>query len=251
MSHTWSECNRELRGAAKAGDTAKCQQALEDGANLETTNEDGYTPIHLAACYGYKDLIEFLVSKGANLEAATWKEGATPLSIAARTNEKKDTVELLVSKGANLEAVTKNGWTPLHVAVYDGRKDTTEFLVFKGANLEARDNDGRTPLHLASSYGKKIMTELLVSQGANLEAKDAFGQTALVVAGWHDTEIRTILTAAQEAQDIEKVQLIILRSIPAPLLPYDLGRHTAGFLQFKDSVIGPLSLQECRALPGQ
>jgi ankyrin repeat protein len=64
------------------------------------------------------------------------------------------------------------GWTPLHVAVADGRADVVRLLVTAGADLAARTEQQRTPLHVAleSSPG---LVPLLVELGAELDAPSA------------------------------------------------------------------------------
>jgi len=53
------------------------------GCNDVTANDDfGYTPLHGAALRGSPEIIQFLVDKGAKLQAKTKDEGWTPLRIA-------------------------------------------------------------------------------------------------------------------------------------------------------------------------
>ena len=57
--------------------------------------------------------------------------------------------EYLISKGANIEA--KDLWdrTPLHLASISGNTDIVRYLVSKGANKNAKDKDGKTPYYSA------------------------------------------------------------------------------------------------------
>jgi uncharacterized protein len=54
---------------------------LEHGADVNAVGEFGWTPLHAASYQGLTDVIELLVSKGANLETKD-KLGQTPLSIS-------------------------------------------------------------------------------------------------------------------------------------------------------------------------
>jgi len=54
---------------------------VEHGADVNAVGEFGWTPLHAASYQGLTDVIEFLVSKGANLETKD-KLGQTPLSIS-------------------------------------------------------------------------------------------------------------------------------------------------------------------------
>jgi ankyrin repeat protein len=77
------------------------------------------SPICVAACHnnlayryenlGYKNLVELLVHKGADIGALD-NDGKTVLHQAVRGGH-KDVVRLLVSKGAGVGAVDKGGLT--------------------------------------------------------------------------------------------------------------------------------------------
>jgi hypothetical protein len=84
---------------------------------------------------GYKDIVELLISKGANVNVVATQgdyKGYTPLIFACK-NGNKDIVELLVSKGADLKAVILEGdykgYTPLMFAVQIGNKDIESLLI--------------------------------------------------------------------------------------------------------------------------
>ena len=108
--------NRQLLDAARDGDLARVEQALQNGANLEVTADDrGWTPLHSACWRGHLDVVQYL----------------------------------LTSHDANLEATTNAGKTPLHWACWNGHLDVVRYLLSsRRANLEATDIDGWTPLHL-------------------------------------------------------------------------------------------------------
>eukprot|EP00282_Hemiselmis_andersenii_P013460 CAMPEP_0114129698 /NCGR_PEP_ID=MMETSP0043_2-20121206/11613_1 /TAXON_ID=464988 /ORGANISM="Hemiselmis andersenii, Strain CCMP644" /LENGTH=50 /DNA_ID=CAMNT_0001222989 /DNA_START=54 /DNA_END=203 /DNA_ORIENTATION=- len=40
------------------------------GAEIDAKDEDGWTPLHLAAAYGHVDIVRYLVENGANKDAA-------------------------------------------------------------------------------------------------------------------------------------------------------------------------------------
>jgi ankyrin repeat protein len=59
---------------------------------------DGDTPLFIASQYGYKDVVEFLVDNGADVNKMN-NDGKTPLMVASQ-NQHKDVVEVLVKKVA-------------------------------------------------------------------------------------------------------------------------------------------------------
>ena len=73
----------------------------------------------------------------------------------------------MIKAGADLKATTKNGWTPLMVAVENGHKEITETLIKAGADLEATTKYGITALIRAAEKGRKEIAEVLIKAGAD------------------------------------------------------------------------------------
>jgi len=68
---------------------------LDHGADINTANDFGNTPLSEAASLGYCKLCDFLINKGADPKIKT-PEGDTALSEAA-TNDEHEVVELLLN----------------------------------------------------------------------------------------------------------------------------------------------------------
>ncbi|TQN41664.1 ankyrin repeat protein [Blastococcus colisei] len=74
--------------------------------------------------------------------------------------------------GSTVERDGQGGWTPLHVAVAEGRADIARVLVDAGADLDARTEHHRTPLHVALEFCPVLVPSLL-ELGAVLDAPSA------------------------------------------------------------------------------
>ena len=98
-----------------------------------------------------EEVTDFLEA-GADLEARTGYEGATPLHWAARVNGNPAVIAALLQAGANLEARDDIGRTPLHMAVGFNELAVIAALLQAGADLEARTDRGWTPLHVAAGF---------------------------------------------------------------------------------------------------
>ncbi len=168
-----------LHWAAVKGHRDIGEFLLNKGANVDQKNRDGDTPLHLAVAFGHKDLIQLLLSKGANIDERR-KEGTTPLHIAV-DRDRTDIAELLISKGADMDAQISQGelkgQTPLYRAAGKNFPDMVTLLLSKGGNPNISNKDGDTPLHVAAAYGNKTVVELLLSKGANSSAKSSDGTT--------------------------------------------------------------------------
>jgi cytohesin len=114
---------------------------------------------------GHRDVVEVLLAKGADVNTGNW-DGSTPLHRAAM-HGRKDIAELLLVKGADLNAKKKSdGWTPLIEAAFHGRRDVVELLLAKGADPNGMDNRGRAALQLAIAHMNPDVAEVLRKAGA-------------------------------------------------------------------------------------
>jgi len=110
---------------------------------------DGWTPLHLAAHYGHLPTVKLLLEHGADIEAVSQNAiGNTPISAAAWGN-RLDIVEYLASRGANVDAPNAWGRTALHRAIDGGNWDTARLLVKLGADVDKVDGDGKSARELA------------------------------------------------------------------------------------------------------
>ena len=157
-----------MLGAAEAGNTKRLISTLEYVRNINLLDDNGSTALHKAACGGYNDIVQLLLTKGASIQAINHLND-TSLHLAAR-NGHTSTVELLHSKGASIETMDQDNNTPLHLAARNGHSSTVELLLAKGASTKAVNKENNTPLHLAARYGNAITVELLLSKGASVEA---------------------------------------------------------------------------------
>ena len=64
----------------------------------------------------------------------------TPLLIAILLGN-LDIVQYLISEGANIECKTTKGLTPLHIASKKGHLDIIQYLISQGANINCRNNN--------------------------------------------------------------------------------------------------------------
>ena len=100
--------NISIHEAAKTGNIEAVKQHLAAGTDVNAKNDDGTTPLRLAAFYGHMEIVELLIEKGADVNAKE-EDGFTPLHYA----ETKEFTELLIAKGADVNAKNDYGETPL------------------------------------------------------------------------------------------------------------------------------------------
>ena len=156
---------------AKDGDLAGVQGALQAGANIDVTDNDGWTALIIASYYGHLEVVKYLVSQGANIDV-TDNDGNTVLSEASYYGH-LEVVKYLVSQGANIDAKTNNGDTALTLAKLANHSEIVEFL--------EKEIEGFA-LHYYAKDGDLAGVKRALQAGANIEEKDDDGNTALMLA---------------------------------------------------------------------
>ena len=129
---------QEIFDVVKTNDLAKVKALVEKDASLvNSTDVTGNTPLHQAAITGSASIIDYLLSKGANINA-----GNTLIN------------------------------APLHEALINGRDDVAKLLIEKGSDLEKQNNEGKVPVHYAARYNRLPILDILISRRVNLEVKE-------------------------------------------------------------------------------
>jgi len=129
------------------------------GANVNTSNEFGTTPLHTASHFCFEDVVRLLIQYKAKINAKT-KRGSTPLHLAGTAR----IVKALIHAGACFEARDMRGWTPLHCSSYYGLISVVKILLRYVDDVDCKDTSCRTPLHLAANPD---IARLLLDEGAD------------------------------------------------------------------------------------
>jgi ankyrin repeat protein len=195
-----------LLGAAQRGDVAKVEKLIAQKTDLNTRDEQGRTPLHVATFARQVPVIKLLAQAGADLSAmendkydavtiaAVADDEATLATLLALGASAKLTtsrydgtaliaaahlghdgvVRQLIAAGAPLDHVNNLHWTATieSVVLGDGgprHQQTLRALIDAGANLQLTDRQGNTPLQLARTRGYREMVAML--EQASAQAK--------------------------------------------------------------------------------
>lgn len=124
----------EIHDLAKEGRTEKVQSLLKDHPDLvSATDDNGYTPLFLAADTGQKDVVKLLIASGADVNFKTG-HGETPLAHAV-VSSNKDVAELLLAHGADINYMGGDCQPVLLYAAAQHNQDMVKLLLQKKANL--------------------------------------------------------------------------------------------------------------------
>lgn len=166
-----------LTDAARYGRLDVVDMLLQHGADMTGRDRWGSTPMHEAVHAGHKPVIELFLSKGFPLQAIGGE-----LVFAGAGGGRKEIVELLVKHGAQIDVKAKNGYTPLHIAVFMGHTEVVGYLIEAGADVHTTTENGGTLLHSAVERGRREMVELLIARRVPLAERNHAGLTPLELA---------------------------------------------------------------------
>lgn len=175
-----------LHHAAKCNDVKMIEYLLSKRADVNIVQMNELTPLHLAVQENVDDShyrsIRMLLKNGANINACT-KYGRTPLQMSTFQNNFK-TVELLLNYKADVKIKNTQGICPLFNAVCQNHFEIVKLLIDHGSDVnELNKTNGPTLLHQAAAKNDHKshfrVIETLLKNGANVNAKDKAGKTPL------------------------------------------------------------------------
>ena len=121
--------------------------------------------LYHASREGNVEAVNLLLAQGGVEVNKTDENCCTPLHVASDHGH-TEVVGLLLQSGADVNQANKNGWTPLNTASYKGHTEVVGLLLQAGANVNQAQKEGATPLYIASQNGHTGTMTLLVFNGA-------------------------------------------------------------------------------------
>lgn len=155
----------------EAQSRAVAEALLAHGADVNAVSHYGETPLHQAWNGG---VARVLLRHKAKLEAKDWA-GKTPLHRAGWFRE-MDVSRVLLAAGANPNAQDKDGFAPLHDAAQRSVNLVRLLLLYK-ADINIKTKNGATPLQLAMGCPKnRQIVEILLARKAVVAPASEAGQ---------------------------------------------------------------------------
>jgi hypothetical protein len=152
-----------LLSAIDEGRGAAMLKAIDAGANVETKDPGGMTPLLVAARNGDVAAVRALLDRGANVNARN-SHDSTPLLLATSGNH-ANVVPLLLARGAAIDAKNRDGRTALCSAALHGYVDLVGILMAHRADPGIADVYGKTALDYAREDGHADIVAQLTARG--------------------------------------------------------------------------------------
>ncbi len=157
----------DLHAAATVGDFRRVQEIVEENpTSVHTYSPDGFPPLGLAAYMGHADIVEYLISAGANVNQAGRNPGKFTALTGAVAHSHYRVAKILVEAGAEVNYGYEGGSTPVLEAAQNGDIEILELLVSHGGDVTAETEQGKTAVSLATEKGHLDAAEWLRKHGA-------------------------------------------------------------------------------------
>lgn len=176
-------------------DLAAIRDAIREGADVNESNERGFTPLMFAVLLNDDpEIVRALIEAGADVDAET-RDGMTALMWAveaethdpdgtdlvgflARERRRVEAASILVKSGANVNvtcfSARRKKWTPLLFATLepDRNEAVISLMLEAGADPDARTEEEISPLFHAAAFGRSSgVVRALIRAGADADAR--------------------------------------------------------------------------------
>lgn len=178
--------------------TARIDKLLTDGIDINSFYYSQHV-LHYPIMDGYHDIVEFLISRDANVNAPYY-QGWRLLHLACSQGGPKIT-QLLLENGAEPNFQDDKGNSALHTAVYRGGQTATDvsdddlenigiqhyldnikLFIKYNANINIQNNAGATPLFEAVAGNNLNAVRVLLDLGADAMIPDYQGRLPTMIA---------------------------------------------------------------------
>ena len=187
--------NPTLESAIRAGDPAVVAELLRTGARVNRRGPEGLPPLLIAAGLGQAQLVELLLTAGADVLIAEPRMGATALHKAAQLGN-THVIGLLLDHGAFVDQQSPVlGQTSLMDAVVHKHVEAVQLLLRRGAGTAIKNHWQQTALDLARRDGLEVIAQVLQGQDAT-NAAQVRKQTLIAAVKMGDIDsVRKLLAA--------------------------------------------------------
>jgi serine/threonine-protein phosphatase 6 regulatory ankyrin repeat subunit B len=188
--------------------------------DIEATNNEGMTPLCMAARNGHYWTVKMLLEQGAEVNHAD-NNNCTPLwhacrlkacspepgvQVANRTLKPQieDMVALLLAYQALPDQLSFKGHTPLIAASAAGSLSVVKLLIPAGAKVDHHDEHGLTPLMHASHSGHKDIVKTLLDTHASPDPLPGMTSALILAAdGGHDEVVRLLIERGAQTNHVD------------------------------------------------
>lgn len=198
MGNCYNKNGRLLVNAAKCGDIEDVKFYLvEKNADVNYVNRTGSTALHEASENGYIEIVNYLISRGANVDAISSRgderfRSITPL-ICAVSDGHVEIAKILIQNGANTNHLV-DGRNLLDKAIFSDNPEMIRLIMSHGFDINQRNELLLTPLATAIGLKACESTRFLLENGADYRKISTFHCLLPIYFGLYDCDKGTECT---------------------------------------------------------
>ncbi|XP_064283688.1 2-5A-dependent ribonuclease isoform X2 [Passer domesticus] len=192
--------NSKLNDAVYYKDKEAVLELLEQGADVNSKVEHGWTPLQTVVRNNDEELVWLLLARGASVHARKDNGGTafTEAGIAGNV----EILKLLLELGSDINEQDNNGFTAFMEAAWYGEDEALRFLYSRGAkvNLRREASEERAKLHKGGATALmdacrqchfSAVKILVQEMGADVNIRDNRDRNALIHALKRDSDKRS------------------------------------------------------------
>jgi ankyrin repeat protein len=150
-----------LEAFVRAGDLTATNNLLQSGVKVNQRTSEGLTPLMIASGIGQAQMVNLLLTAGADVLAIDTRMGASALHKAAQSGN-PDVIKLLLEHGSFIDQQSPVlGNTALMDAVLYKHTEAVQFLLERGARTMVRNHWQQTALDLAHHDALDVIARLI------------------------------------------------------------------------------------------
>jgi len=167
-----------ITSALDSGNILAMKKLLDLGISKRSEYMESF-PLHRTIWRESIPMVKLLIQKGEDINRAD-DDGTTPLMVAAAKGN-IDIIQELLNYGADFNTADKDGNTPLTLSIKSGNVDAVKKFINLGIDINVQDNNGNTPIIIAIKETvfhhntKNRIVKMLLENNANAYIKNKEG----------------------------------------------------------------------------
>lgn len=151
------------------------QYLLKQGAHPDIKNSENTHLIHFAAEHGWREIVTMLIEiYQVNVDIVdSITFSSTPLILAAKRGN-LDILNYLISKKANIDFFNGEHQNALHHSIANGHIEIVQALLKAGVSINTLTSDNNSPLMIAIKYNRTDISKYLIDNNADVSVKRKF-----------------------------------------------------------------------------
>jgi ankyrin repeat protein len=204
--------DEDFLALCKEGTPEEIKAAIENGANVNAKDKDGYTALMAAARHlKGAEVVSMLLDRGADVNAKDEDDVTALIYAVIDTLLDTEVISMLIERGADVNATYTDGRTVLMFVApsYHVRhsEKVASMLIERGVDVNAVNNDGETALMMAvqrGRYSEKVIS-MLLERGADVNAKTKYGGYTVLMYAVSSFSTETVPLLIEHGADVNAV----------------------------------------------